>query len=153
MPFDLASALPYLLVSAIAWAEAQCERVQQSGSPLETSGLALAACVGVRYPERIRTLIVDALPLPDEPRLREAALATGLLGPVAAGMTLGYSIFIVNGPITTRLLSHECRHVAQCESYGSIASFLTVYLEQLIAFGYFDAPLERDARAHETELR
>jgi hypothetical protein len=151
MPFDLASELPHLLTPAIAWAEAESERAQQSGTPLDVSGLALASHVGVRHPGRIRTLLVDALPLPAEPKLREAALSAGLLGPTSVGLTLGYSIFIVRGSDSQQLLSHECRHAAQYEDYGSIAAFLPAYLQQLVVFGYFNAPLERDARAHEIE--
>ena len=65
------------------------------------------------------------------------------------GLTLGYSIFAVKGYLSRRLLSHECRHVYQYETYGSIAQFLPVYLDQIIAFGYEGAPLEQDARANE----
>jgi hypothetical protein len=43
MTFNLVSVLPQLLPSAIAWAEEQSERTQQTGQPLETKGLALAA--------------------------------------------------------------------------------------------------------------
>ena len=64
------------------WAEEQSARTQRTGQPLDTTGLALAARVGVQHPERIRTQLVDALTLPEEPALRQAALATGLLVPV-----------------------------------------------------------------------
>jgi len=39
--------------------------------------------------------------------------------------------------------------VYQYEQHGSIAAFLPVYLSQVLEVGYQDAPLERDARAHE----
>ena len=151
MTFNLLSVLPQLLPSAIAWAEEQSERTQQTGQPLDTTGLALAARVGVQHPERIRTQLVDALPLPEESALRQAALATGLLGPGMIGLTLGYSIFIVRGYMGRRLVSHECRHVYQYETHGSIAAFLPVYLLQIATVGYLDAPFEQDAREHELE--
>jgi hypothetical protein len=50
-----------------------------------------------------------------------------------------------------RLVSHECRHGDQYETQGSIAAFLPVYLLQIATVGYFDAPFEQDARAHELE--
>jgi hypothetical protein len=112
-------------------------------------GLAVAKRVGVRHPELIRTHLVDVLPQPDDPALRQAALATGLLGEGAVGLTLGYSIFIVRGHMSTSLLSHEFRHVYQYEAAGSVADFLPVYLQQIATVGYRDAPLEQDARAHE----
>jgi hypothetical protein len=73
----------------------------------------------------------------------------GLLGPGMVGLTLGYSIFIVRGHLSLRLLSHEYRHVHQYETGGSIASFVAEYLQQIALCGYGDAPLERDAKAHE----
>ena len=66
------------------------------------------------------------------------------------GLTLGYGIFIVSGHYTVRLISHECRHVYQYETLGSIDKFLPVYLQQIVEFGYAGAPLEVDARAYET---
>jgi hypothetical protein len=99
-------------------------------------------------PELIRLQLVDALPQPDEPALRQAALATGLLGPGGIGLTLGYSIFIVRGHMSASLLSHECRHVYQYRAAGSIAAFLPVYLQQIATVGYESAPFDR-TRAHE----
>lgn len=81
--------------------------------------------------------------------LRQAAIEAGLLGPNMVGLTLGYSIFLVNGYENVRLISHECRHVYQYEMFGSIDSFLPVHLQQIVTYGYQDAPLEVDARAHE----
>jgi len=131
MTFNLPSVLPQLLPSAVAWAEEQFERTLQTGQLFDTTGLDLAARVGVQHPERIRTQLVDALPLPEEPALRQAALATGLLGPGTIGLTLGHSIFIVRGYMGNRLVSHECCHVYQYETHGSIAAFLPVYLRQI----------------------
>ncbi|MGA3130226.1 MAG: hypothetical protein ABSD59_05460 [Terracidiphilus sp.] len=152
MAFDLISVLPQLLQSAVAWAEAQSRSASEAGHPLDATGLALAERVGVQRPELVRTQLVDALPLPDGPTLRQAALQTGLLGPGMVGLTLGYSIFVMRGHMNPRLLSHECRHVYQYETAGSIAAFLRVYLQQIATVGYQNAPLEQDARAHEFEV-
>ncbi|MFQ5799643.1 MAG: hypothetical protein ACE5H0_13260 [Bacteroidota bacterium] len=151
MNLDLRTLLPQLLPDAIAWAELQAKHVADVGRNLNSGELDLARAVGVQHPELIRVKLVDQLPLPEEPTLRQAALQTGLLGPGMVGLTLGYSIFIVQGYDTARLLSHECRHVYQHEVFGSIAKFLPVYLDQIVNVGYRDAPLEQDARAHERE--
>jgi hypothetical protein len=66
-----------------------------------------------------------------------------------AGLTLGYAIFICEGHNSPRLLSHECRHVYQYEMCGSIAAFLPIYLQQIVDFGYMNAPFEIDAQKHE----
>jgi hypothetical protein len=143
--------LPRLLGPAIAWAEMQSQHAERDGQCLSASSLALARSVGVMRPELIRTSVVDELPIPAEPLLRQAALETGLLRPGMIGLTLGYSIFVVRGHMGRRLLSHECRHVYQYEVYGSIAAFLPVYLEQIVTVGYHDAAFEQDARAHEVD--
>ena len=65
------------------------------------------------------------------------------VGPGMIGLTLGYSIFIVRGHMGRRLVSHECRHVYQYETHGSIAAFLPVYLQQIATVGYQNAKLSR----------
>jgi hypothetical protein len=121
----------------------------RNGTPLDGAGTKLARTVGVARPELIRVQMVPTIPMPDEARLRRAAIQTGLLGPHMGGLTLGYSIYIVAGHVTPRLLSHECRHVHQYEVAGSIAAFLPVYLKQIMKYGYENAPYEVDARRHE----
>jgi hypothetical protein len=146
---NLQALLPTLLPRAIDWAEAQATQAAQSGVALTERGLEIARAVGVSHPERIRVAIVDALPLPDDPGLSAAAIHAGLLGPNMGALTLGYSVFVIRGQETVRLLSHEFRHVYQYEQAGSIAAFLPGYLQQIVTVGYANAPLELDARAHE----
>ena len=149
MTYDLRSALPLLIPKAIAWAEAQSSSIGQVGQPLNDFLLTVARSVGVMHPELIRVSEVPQLPLPEDPELRQAALATGLLGPNMVGMTFGYGIYVCHGHGTTRLLSHEFRHACQYEQAGSIATFLPTYLQQIVTVGYLNAPFEVDARAHE----
>lgn len=146
---DLKKDLPLLLPGAIAWAKARAEEVATNGNALTEVELDIARSVGVQRPALIRVDIVDTLPLPEDPMLRAAALQTGLLGPDMVGLTLGYSVLICRGHETRRLLSHELRHVYQYESNGGIAAFLPVYLQQIVTFGYSNAPFEKDAKAHE----
>jgi hypothetical protein len=150
-PLDLLTVLPLLLPGAIAWAELQSQNITHTGQSLDDTGLALARSVGVQRPELIRVKIVSQIPLPTDPALQQAAIETGLLGPQTVGLTLGYGIFITQGNLTPRVLSHECRHVYQYEMGGSIAAFLPVYLQQIVSIGYHDAPLEEDARAMERD--
>lgn len=149
MTFDLRAALPYLVPKAIAWAETQTSQISHFGQPLNDTLTSVARSVGVLHPEKIRITEVDSLPLPDDPDLKQAALATGLLGPNMIGLTLGYGIYVCRGRGTIRLLSHEFRHVYQYEKAGSIAAFLPAYLQQIVSVGYNSAPFEVDARAHE----
>ncbi|MCU7846005.1 MAG: hypothetical protein KZQ93_19395 [Candidatus Thiodiazotropha sp. (ex Monitilora ramsayi)] len=149
---DLRTLLPQLLPHAIAWAEFQSNHVASLGIALPESMIAVARHVGVQRPERIRVKLVDQIPLPEEPTLRQAAIEAGLLGPNILGLTLGYSIFIVHGHDDVRLISHECRHVYQYEVLGSIEKFLPVYLQQIVEYGYDNAPLEVDARNNELHM-
>jgi hypothetical protein len=146
---DLQSALPALLPKAIAWAESEANSAAATGQVLNEIAQGLARRVGVSHPHLIRVAIVDSLPMPQDLELQAAAIQTGLLGPHMAGLTLGYSVLVRRGQDTWRLLSHELRHVHQYEQAGSIAAFLPMYLQQIAQFGYSNAPLEVDARAHE----
>lgn len=149
--FDLAAELPRLLPKAIAWAETESAGAATFGVPLEPMRIRLARAVGVQHPEFVRVVEASSLPFPFDPELQSAALQTGLLGPGMAGLTLGYSVFILTGHRSNRLISHECRHVHQYEAAGSIASLLPIYLQQIVSYGYDKAPLEIDARAHEID--
>lgn len=150
--FDLAAELPRLLPRAVLWAEARSAEILTSGVPLSPSRMRLAQAVGVSHPERVRISMVHQLPLPDDQELRLAAIQTGLLGPGMVGLTLGYGIYIVDGHGTNRLVSHECRHVYQYETAGSIAAFLPLYLKQIADYRYENAPYEIDARTHERDV-
>lgn len=144
---DLAQELPRLLPKAVAWAEVESARFLQSGKSLDASQCALARAAGVRHPERVRVARVDSIPRPGDPQLREAAAQVGLLGPDTVGLALGYAVLLKTGfADDAEVLAHELRHVRQYECYGSIKAFLSVYLPQLVQFGYAQAPLEVDAR-------
>lgn len=151
MEFNLAAVLPRLLPRAIDWAEERSSEILSIGVALPESGLRLARAVGVARSELIRISVVSELPLPDDEELQYVALQTGLLGPGVVGLTLMYGIYICDGHTTSRLISHECRHVYQYEAAGSIRNFLPGYLEQIATFGYHDSPLEIDARYHECD--
>ncbi len=152
MNIDLASILPQLLPRAIQWAETKSSEILSRGAALSESETRLARAVGVTDPERIRVSIVSELPLPDDPELRDVALQIGLLGPEMVGLTLGHGIYICEGHVSNRLISHECRHVYQYETAGSIKDFLPVYLQQIALSGYHAAPFEVDARDHEIDV-
>ncbi len=152
MPIDLKTVLPVLLPRAIAWVEAQSAAILRSGRPLSETEIRLARAVGVKRPEDVRVSVVDSFPLPDDPELRSVAVETGLLGPGMIGVTFGHGIYVCDGHVDNRLISHECRHVYQYEEAGSIAAFLETYLWQIVTFGYHDAPLEIDARQHELDI-
>ncbi len=142
----LTNSFPRLLRKAIAWAQAQEQTILETGRPLTPRERLLADCVEVRRPDEVRIRMVAQLPIPQDAELHAAATRAGLLGPGMIGLTLGHGIYIMTGFVTARLVSHECRHVYQYERAGSIAEFLPQYLDQVLRFGYRDAPFEVDAR-------
>ncbi len=144
--------LKHLLSLAVAWAERQSEIIQNSGSPLSLPELDLARRMGVVKPEEIRLQIVEEIPTPTNSTLSKFADSLGLLDRRMAGLTLGYSIFILKGKRSNRIISHECRHVFQYEQAGSMQMFIEEYISQLIQFGYANSPFEQDAYAHETDI-
>ncbi|MDR7270628.1 hypothetical protein J2X20_003286 [Pelomonas saccharophila] len=145
----LAGLLPTIMPSAIEWAQ-QCElHIGRFGDLLNEAGIELARRVGVSKVERVRILLVDAIPIPSDPALQRAIRLEEFLGPDTSGLTLGYGIFIRRGKASARLVSHELRHVHQYEQAGSIARFLPLYLEDVAQVGYYNSRYEVDARAHE----
>jgi len=149
---NLRAQSPALLPRATGWLRGVSSMAAQHGIAL-TDGLhVLARRVGVRQPERIRLLTVAGLPQPDDPQLRAAARAIGLLGEGMHGMVAGYGVLLLRGRGSTRLLSHEFRHVRQFELAGSIERFLSDYVPQVAIYGPADAPLEVDAARHETDF-
>lgn len=149
MDFDLAVSLPLIKPQAIAWVEEHEAAILASGQGLNDYELGLARRVGVVNAEKIRIKFVTDFPRPTEPLLIQAMEKTGMLGPNMHGVTLGHGIYIRQPHNSIRLLTHEFRHAHQYEVAGSIALYIPAYLEQILQFGYRDAPFEIDARNHE----
>lgn len=139
---------PEIVPKTIAWAKAQSKSVLASGLPLNESGIEIARRVGVNAPERVRIQWVTRLPTPSDPVFQPLLNSTRLAD--MDGLTLGYAIFLVQERTNLKLVAHELRHVHQYERLGGIDGFMPVYLEQVARFGYESAPLEKDARAHES---
>ena len=135
----------------VRWASEHYQIIQNTGSSLSEVGLALARRVGVLEPERIRVLLVDEVPIHNDPLITDLAKSVGMLDEPTARLTLGHSIYIARGCESARLYSHEFRHVYQYETYGSIPAFMDEYLPQVLTLGYGKAPLELDAQAFEIE--
>lgn len=135
-----------LLPLAAEWAAEQEERILREGVPLSEEEIADAKAVGVRDPERVRLLQVDAIPAPAHPMLRVAYDAINFLAAKPRGLTLQYGIFVRSDCRQDRhLLLHELVHTAQYERLGGILAFLRKYLFECATAGYRGAPLEQEA--------
>ena len=138
-----------LIERAIAWVEEREATIAQYGRPLDELEVVDARAVGVKSPDLVRVLEVDAIELPTNAELRGLAEASGAFSDATFGMTFGHGICMIRGRTNRRRLSHELRHVYQYEEAGSVAQFIPVYLSQVLSVGYVNSPLEVDARAHE----
>jgi len=144
----------HLLPRAAAWASGEESRILAAGIALTATQLSDARRVGVAQPERIRLLVVDSIPRPDDPILRAASEATGLLSPFTAGLSLRYGIYVRSEFVDDRfLIAHELVHTAQYERCGGIIEFLRQYLHECLAIGYPDAPMEQEAIILSERLR
>jgi hypothetical protein len=115
---------------ATKWATAQETFIRQHGVPLTAAQVADARRLGVQHPERIRVLVVDRIPLPENKELADAARRTQIITDASPGVTVGYGIIIrVDSWKNRELLLHQLVHVAQCERSGGLESFVTEYLE------------------------
>ena len=136
-----------LLPLACAWAEEQEQLILQKGVGLNNAQMSDARRIGVAAPERVRLLQVDEIPLHQDPGLRAAAKATGLLSPETAGLTLRYGILIRSPFWGARdLVVHELVHVWQYEQFGGFEPFLRQYLWECVTLGYTKAPMEQEAQ-------
>ena len=143
----MADYLRELLPSAIAWAEVQAALGARDGRCLTPREKAVARCVGLHRPDLVRIMEVSDIPVPTTPSLGQAAGQIGLLGPGMIALTLSQTIYVRQGHLSVWLLSHELRHVVQ--QLVGLAVFLPRYLDQVMEYGYDDAPYEQDARAYE----
>lgn len=126
----------------------ECEtRIRENGEPLSDERQQLAETVGVQHAENVRVLHVETLPLPENETLKQFYLENNIHSATSNGRTRGYGIFIKNGPFQddNRLYAHELVHVAQIERLGR-KRFIKTYFQQVLDYGYTEAPLEVAAR-------
>jgi hypothetical protein len=146
--------LPVMLPLAVKWVEYHERKILRSGVPLGGQELADAARVGVKFPEKIRLMHVDRIPLLNSEGLRLLALLLPMLSPNTVGLSLGYGIYVRSRWSHHReLIAHECVHTGQYERYGSTTGFLRAYLGECLQFGYLSAPLELEAIERSASLR
>lgn len=142
-----------LIVGVMAnWSQAWESHVFQHGLPLDDTQTHDASCVGVKFPEKVRILVVPNIPMPHIPVLFSSLVESKLFTPNANGLTLGYGILIRQIPIGMRYwITHELAHVAQYERLGGIELGMRQYLHECFSVGYKQASMEQEA--HEAALK
>jgi hypothetical protein len=98
----------------------------------------------IEYLSRSYYVVVEQIPKPDFPELRQAGLGDLIDRPLS-GITYKDTYFIKKGCESDLVLHfHELVHVAQWQVLGP-SNFITRYISEAQQYGYEDAPLERMA--------
>jgi len=89
-------------------------------------------------------VVIDRLPKPDFPELRQAGFGS-FIDMDFEGITYKNTYFIKKGNEDNLALHfHELVHVLQWQYLGAKV-FIQRYMEQILSFGYRDAPIEKMA--------
>jgi hypothetical protein len=114
---------------AYPWAKKQEAYILKHGVPLSPQQMTDARRAGVQDPARVRVLVADRIPLPDDPELAEAARHAQIITDASRGVALGHGVIIRADSWQNReLLLHQLVHVAQCERSGGLEFFVPEYL-------------------------
>jgi hypothetical protein len=139
---------------AYEWAKAQEDYILRHGVPLTADQIVDARRAGVSAPERVRVLVVDRIPLPDDRELANAARSAQIITDTSRGVAVGHGIIIRADSWRNReLLLHQLVHVAQCERSGDLKSFVNEYLlDRRNSRDFSLGSLEDEARSRAREI-
>lgn len=140
----------FILPLASRWVGSKEKEILEYGEPLSNELKGFADKIGIKHPEKVRILAIDKIPTPLHPLLELACEKTGLIPRKTAGITLNYGIFIRKDCVSeSRIYRHELAHVLQYEQLGGTRQFLSKYLNEVMTYGYPNAPMEKEARSKE----
>jgi hypothetical protein len=114
---------------AYPWAKSQEAYILKHGAPLTQEQVADARRAGVEDTTRVRILVVDRIPMPDNKELADAARLAQIITDSSKAVAIGHGIIVRADSWQNReLLLHQLVHVAQCERSGGLEPFVTEYL-------------------------
>lgn len=139
---------------AYQWAKAQEEFVLAHGIALNPPLLADARLAGVQNCGRIRVLVVDRIPLPENGQLAEVARRARIITEDTRCTGFGHAILIRAEAWGDReLLLHNFVHIAQCERSGGLERWIREYLSNRNSCATFTVgSLEEEARRIAREI-
>ena len=143
-----------LTLLACQWAKTQEAYVLKHGLPLSDRQTADARRAGVQDSSRVRVLVVDRIPLPEDEELADAARRAQIITDASRGVAIGHGIIIRADSWQNReLLLHQLVHVAQCERSGGLQSFVEAYLcDRRTCRDFSVGSLEDEARGLAREI-
>ena len=143
-----------LVPLAYEWAKAQEDFVLARGVPLGPQHMADARLAGVQNCERIRVLVVDRIPLPEDSELAEASRRARVITQDTRCIGVGHAVIIRADAWGDReLLLHNLVHIAQCERSGGLEQWIRQYLANRLTCADFTiGSLEDEARRVAREI-
>jgi hypothetical protein len=143
-----------LLPRAYQWTKEQEEFALAHGNPLEPRHAADARLAGVRNWARVRVLLVDRIPLPEDPALAEASRRLGIITEETRCVGFGHALFIrADGWNDRELILHNLVHIAQCERSGNLEEWVRQYLcDRTNCPNFTIGSLEEEARRVAREI-
>ena len=147
-------AFEHLLSLACEWAMAQEQIILARGASLGSQHLADARRAGVQDCSRVRVLVVDRIPMPDNEQLIEAARRTQIITAATRGAAFGYGIMIRADCWSDReLLLHQLVHVAQYERTHDLEACIREYVcDRTTCAEFTIGSLEEEARRIAREI-
>jgi hypothetical protein len=145
--------LEALLPLAYEWAKSTEEFVLSHGHPLGTTHAYDARLAGVKDCDRVRVLVVDRIPLPENQELAEAARRIRIITEDTRCMGFGHALLIRADAWNDReLILHNLVHIAQSQRAGGLENWVRDYLcNRTTCADFTVGSLEEEARriAHE----
>jgi hypothetical protein len=143
-----------LLPLAYQWAKTQEEFALARGVALAPRHIADAERAGVNDISRIRVLVVDRIPLPENEELAQAARRMGIITEDTRCIGFGYALIIRADAWNDReLILHNLIHIAQCEHTGGLKQWVRHYLSDRVSCPNFTiGSLEEEARRLAREI-
>jgi hypothetical protein len=139
---------------ACQWAKSQEACILEHGAPLAAHQVADARRAGVEAIGRVRVLVVDRIPLPENKELADAARHAQIITDSSKAVAIGHGIVIRADSWQNReLLLHQLVHVAQCERSGGLEAFVSAYLlDRRSSRDFSLGSLEEEARSRAHEI-
>ena len=144
-PPDVIAKVDNLSAKALAFMEQVETTYWRRGRPLSEAELRFARSIGIKNTSGIRIVVLEDLPMPDDPDLRKAAQSYGMGSWLEGARTLGSVIFLKPRYASSdEVVSHELVHVAQFERLGR-ERMIRRYILELELVGHLRSPLENEA--------
>lgn len=143
-----------LLPFAYEWAKRQEEFVLAHGHPLGSTHAWDAHLAGVQDCARIRVLVVDRIPFPDDPKLADTARRLRIITEDTRCMGFGHALIVRGDSWNDReLIVHNLVHIAQCERSGGLEQWCHLYLgDRANCANFTIGSLEEEARRTAREI-